>query len=37
MPPVPLTIRVADKTDYIDGVLVPKGTALVIPVGVHIL
>lgn len=34
MPPVPLTIRVADKTDYIDGVLVPKGTALVIPIRV---
>jgi len=26
MPPVPLTARVASKTDYIDGVLVPKGT-----------
>jgi hypothetical protein len=32
LPPVPLTLRVADKTDYIEGVLVPKGTVITIPV-----
>jgi cytochrome P450 len=32
MPPVPLTVRIAAKTDYIQGTLVPKGTILVIPV-----
>ncbi|KAF8165324.1 cytochrome P450 [Crassisporium funariophilum] len=32
MPPVPLTARIAAKTGYIDGVLVPKGTLLWIPV-----
>ncbi|KAH9482683.1 Cytochrome P450 monooxygenase 205 [Psilocybe cubensis] len=32
MPPVPLTARVAAKTDYIDGVLVPKGTLFWIPI-----
>jgi cytochrome P450 len=37
MPPVPVTIRTAAKTDYIDGVLVPKGTVLVLPVGLHTL
>lgn len=31
-PPVPMTFRQAAKTDYIDGVLVPKGTLLYIPV-----
>ncbi|KAJ3508860.1 hypothetical protein NLJ89_g5522 [Agrocybe chaxingu] len=34
MPPVPLTVRVAAKTDYIDGVLVPKGTLITIPIRV---
>ncbi|KAJ7754983.1 cytochrome P450 [Mycena maculata] len=34
LPPVPLTIRVADKTDYIEGVKVPKGTVLNIPIRV---
>jgi len=37
MPPVPLTVRVAAKTDYIDGVLVPKGTLFYIPVSCTIL
>lgn len=32
MPPVPLTVRVAAKTEYIDGVLIPKGTLFWIPV-----
>lgn len=32
MPPVPVTAREAAKTDYIDGVLVPKGTLIYIPV-----
>ncbi|KAG6857715.1 hypothetical protein H0H87_004131 [Tephrocybe sp. NHM501043] len=32
LPPVPMTFRAANKTDYIDGVLVPKGTILYIPV-----
>lgn len=32
MPPVPMTIRQAAKTQYIDGVLVPKGTLFYIPV-----
>ncbi|KAF8204998.1 cytochrome P450 [Pholiota molesta] len=34
MPPVPQTARVAAKTDYIDGVLVPKGTLFYIPIRV---
>ncbi|KAJ6542567.1 cytochrome P450 [Mycena capillaripes] len=34
LPPVPLTLRVAEKTDYIDGVLVPKGTVITIPIRV---
>ncbi|KAJ7057867.1 cytochrome P450 [Mycena amicta] len=34
LPPVPLTLRVAEKTDYIDGVLVPKGTVINIPIRV---
>ncbi|KAJ7223114.1 cytochrome P450 [Mycena pura] len=34
LPPVPLTIRVAEKTDYIGGVLVPKGTVIYIPIRV---
>jgi len=33
MPPVPLTARIAATTDYIEGVLVPKGTVFFIPVG----
>lgn len=32
MPPVPMTFRQAAKTDYIDGVLVPKGTIFYVPV-----
>jgi len=32
MPPVPVTVRIAAKTDYIDGALVPKGTLLCFPV-----
>ncbi|PPQ77754.1 hypothetical protein CVT25_011188 [Psilocybe cyanescens] len=32
MPPVPLTVRVAAKTEYIDGVLIPKGTLFWIPI-----
>lgn len=32
LPPVPLTVRTTNKTQYIDGVLVPKGTMLTIPV-----
>jgi cytochrome P450 len=32
LPPVPMTFRKALKTDYIDGVLVPEGTILYIPV-----
>ncbi|KAJ7197038.1 cytochrome P450 [Mycena pura] len=34
LPPVPQTIRVANKTDYIEGVLVPKGTLILIPIRV---
>ncbi|TFK35848.1 cytochrome P450 [Crucibulum laeve] len=34
MPPVPMTFRQAAKTDYIDGVLVPKGTLFYIPIRV---
>jgi len=32
MPPIPLMLRIAARTDYIDGVLVPKGTIIQIPV-----
>ncbi|KAJ7691121.1 cytochrome P450 [Mycena rosella] len=32
LPPVPLTIRAAQKTDYVEGVLVPKGTVITIPI-----
>ena len=32
MPPIPLMLRIATRTDYIDGVLVPKGTIIQIPV-----
>lgn len=32
LPPVPMTFRQAAKTDYIDGVLVPKGTIFYVPV-----
>ncbi|KAJ7596250.1 cytochrome P450 [Mycena floridula] len=31
-PPVPETVRIAATTDYIDGLLVPKGTFLYIPI-----
>lgn len=31
-PPVPMTFREAAKSDYIDGVFVPKGTYFYIPV-----
>ncbi|KAG6866189.1 hypothetical protein C0991_007739 [Blastosporella zonata] len=34
LPPVPMTFRSANKTDYIDGILVPKGTILYIPIRV---
>ncbi|KAJ7248354.1 cytochrome P450, partial [Mycena rebaudengoi] len=34
LPPVPQTVRVAEKTDYIEGVLVPKGTTILIPIRV---
>ncbi|KAF7336376.1 hypothetical protein MVEN_02186200 [Mycena venus] len=34
LPPIPQTFRVAEKTDYIDGVLVPKGTMINIPIRV---
>ncbi|KAL0571358.1 hypothetical protein V5O48_008331 [Marasmius crinis-equi] len=34
MPPVPLTVRKAAKTDYVEGILVPKGTLLWIPIRV---
>ncbi|KAG7095348.1 hypothetical protein E1B28_006108 [Marasmius oreades] len=34
MPPVPITVRKAEKTDYIEGILVPKGTLLWIPIRV---
>jgi cytochrome P450 len=34
LPPIPATFREAAKTDYIDGVLVPKGTLLYIPIRV---
>ncbi|KAF8070435.1 cytochrome P450 [Lyophyllum atratum] len=34
LPPVPMTFRTAAKTDYIDGVLVPKGTIFYIPIRV---
>ena len=33
MPPVPMTFRKAAKIEYIDGVLVPKGTIFYVPVG----
>ncbi|KAK7468924.1 hypothetical protein VKT23_003420 [Stygiomarasmius scandens] len=33
-PPVPMTFRQAATTDYIDGVLVPKGTLFYIPIRV---
>src|SRR5688572_5527065 len=32
MPPVPQTARIAAQTGYVDGVLVPKGTLIYIPV-----
>ncbi|KAJ6554010.1 cytochrome P450 [Mycena vulgaris] len=34
LPPVPLTLRVAEKTDFIEGVAVPKGTVIIIPIRV---
>ncbi|KAF9441620.1 cytochrome P450 [Macrolepiota fuliginosa MF-IS2] len=34
LPPVPMTFRQAAKTDYIDGVLIPQGTILYIPIRV---
>lgn len=33
MPPVPLTVRTTTKEDFVDGVHVPKGTLITIPVG----
>ncbi|KAG5342649.1 hypothetical protein C0989_010617 [Termitomyces sp. Mn162] len=32
LPPVPLTLRETTKDDYVDGILVPKGTLLTIPI-----
>ncbi|KAF8070436.1 cytochrome P450 [Lyophyllum atratum] len=32
LPPVPLTVRTTTQADYVDGVLVPKGTLLTIPI-----
>ncbi|KAG6866222.1 hypothetical protein C0991_007247 [Blastosporella zonata] len=32
LPPVPLTVRSATRDDYVDGILVPKGTLLTIPI-----
>src|ERR1700733_7757074 len=37
MPPVPITARITATTDYIEGVLVPKGTLFFIPVCSHLL
>ncbi|KAF9445293.1 cytochrome P450 [Macrolepiota fuliginosa MF-IS2] len=34
LPPVPMTFRKAAKTDYVDGVLIPEGTLLYIPIRV---
>ncbi|KAK7044529.1 cytochrome P450 [Favolaschia claudopus] len=34
MPPVPLTLRMATKPDLVDGVLVPAGTVITIPIRV---
>jgi hypothetical protein len=36
MPPVPITVRIAATTDYIEGWLVPKGTTFFIPVSFSI-
>lgn len=35
MPPVPFTVRRSNKTDYVQGVLVPKGTLMHICVRHH--
>ncbi|KAJ7073281.1 cytochrome P450 [Mycena belliarum] len=32
LPPVPLTLRAAQKSDFVQGVLVPKGTVITIPI-----
>ncbi|KAG6879651.1 hypothetical protein C0992_000093 [Termitomyces sp. T32_za158] len=32
LPPVPLTLRMTTKDDLVDGILVPKGTLLTIPI-----
>lgn len=32
MPPIPLTSRKATEADYLDGVYIPKGTVLIIPI-----
>ncbi|KAF9074155.1 cytochrome P450 [Rhodocollybia butyracea] len=34
MPPVPITLRKAAKSDYVDGVFIPKGTLIWIPIRV---
>ncbi|KAJ7711568.1 cytochrome P450 [Mycena metata] len=34
LPPVPLTLRCAEKTDHVGGLLVPKGTLINIPIRV---
>lgn len=36
LPPVPLTVRMTMKDDVVDGILVPKGTLLTIPVGPYL-
>lgn len=37
MPPVPLTVRKAKEASVIQGVFVPKGTLLTIPVSIYLL
>jgi cytochrome P450 len=32
IPPVPLTVRTTAREDYIDGVRIPMGTIVVVPV-----
>ena len=33
IPPVPMTVRKAGKSDWIDGIFVPKDTLFYVPVG----
>jgi cytochrome P450 len=37
MPPVPLTVRTTAREDYIEGVRIPKGTIVVVPVRICLL